>query len=174
MAKNRAVYGIFRDRLSVERAVDKLKIEGFQARDVSALFPYDETTRDFAIEKETKAPEGASTGAGTGAVLGGILGWLTGAGLLTIPGIGPVLAAGPLATSLLAGIGLGGAIGGIAGALVGMGVPEYEANRYEGMVKEGGILLSIHTIDSEWEGKAKDILKSTGAIDVASKSEAHA
>jgi hypothetical protein len=174
MAKKTAVYGIFRDRVGVEMAVDRLKVAGFKAKDVSALFPYDETTKDFAIEKETKAPEGATTGAGTGAVIGGVLGWLTGAGLMTIPGIGPVLAAGPLATSLLAGIGLGGAIGGIAGALIGMGVPEYEANRYEGMVKEGGILLSVHTEDSAWSDKAKDILKQAGAIDVASKSEAHA
>lgn len=174
MAKSKAVFGIYKDRASVERAVDRLKNEGFRPTDISALFPYTEDTRNFVIEKETKAPEGATTGAGAGAVLGGILGWLTGAGLLTIPGIGPVLAAGPLATSLLAGIGLGGAIGGIAGALVGMGVPEYEANRYEGMVKEGGILLSVHSGDSGWEEKARNILKTTGAVDVASKSEAHA
>jgi hypothetical protein len=174
MAKNMAVYGIFKDRLSVERAVDSLKAEGFRNTDISALFPYSEGTREFAVEKETKAPEGAATGAGTGAVIGGALGWLVEAGLLTIPGIGPVLAAGPLATALLAGAGLGGVIGGVSGALVGMGIPEYEANRYEGLVKEGGILLSVHSDDAKWTDKAKDILNRTGALNVSSKSEVHA
>jgi hypothetical protein len=174
MAKNMAVYGIFKDRLSVEEAVTILKAEGFRNTDISVLFPQGEGTREFAVEKETKAPEGATTGAGTGAVIGGALGWLVGAGLLTIPGIGPVLAAGPLATSLLAGAGLGGIIGGVSGALVGMGIPEYEANRYEGMVKEGGILLSVHSDDSKWTDKAKDILKRTGAVNVSSKGEVHA
>jgi hypothetical protein len=173
MAKNIAVFGIYKSRQSVESAVDTLKAEGFSNQDISVLFPYSEGTRDFAIEKETKAPEGATTGAGAGVVIGGALGWLLGAGLLTIPGIGPIIAAGPLATSLLAGAGLGGIVGGITGALVGMGVPEYEANRYEGLVKEGGILLSVHSADSHWSDKAKDILNRTGAMDVASKSEAH-
>jgi hypothetical protein len=173
MAKNVAVFGIFKSRQGVESAVDALKVEGFANQDISVLFPYNEGTREFAIEKETKAPEGATTGAGAGVVIGGALGWLLGAGLMTIPGIGPIIAAGPLATSLLAGAGLGGIVGGIAGALVGMGVPEYEANRYEGLVKEGGILLSVHSEDSHWADKAKDILNRTGAMDVSSKSEEH-
>jgi len=135
------------------------------------LFPENTGTRDFAHEKNTKAPEGASTGAGTGAVLGGSLGWLAGIGALAIPGLGPFIAAGPIMAAL-AGAGVGGVVGGLTGALVGMGIPEYEAKRYEGRVKDGGILLSVHSDDSKWTKKAKEILERTGAQDISSTGEA--
>jgi hypothetical protein len=150
-----------------------LKNAGFRNTDISVLFPESGGTKDFAIEKETKAPEGAATGAGTGAVIGGALGWLTGIGLLAIPGIGPFIAAGPIMAAL-AGAGAGGIAGGIAGALIGMGIPEYEANRYEGHIKKGGILLSLHTDDTGWKKKGKEILERTGAEDISSKGESSA
>ena len=137
------------------------------------LFPENQGTKDFAHEKNTKAPEGAAAGAGSGALLGGTLGWLTGIGALAIPGLGPFIAAGPIVAAL-AGVGVGGAIGGITGALIGMGIPEYEAKRYEGRVKEGGILLSVHCDDSKWTKRAKEILERTGAQDVSSTGEADA
>ena len=135
------------------------------------LFPDKTGTKDFAHEKNTKAPEGASTGAGTGALLGGGLGWLAGIGALAIPGLGPFIAAGPIMAAL-AGAGVGGAVGGLTGALIGMGIPEFEAKRYEGRVKDGGILLSVHSDDSQWTKKAKEILERTGAQDVSSTGEA--
>jgi len=171
--KNTAVFGIYPTYESVEAAVDALRAAGFRNTDVSVLFPENVGTKDFAHEKGTKAPEGAATGAGTGAVVGGALGWLAGIGALAIPGIGPFIAAGPVMAAL-AGVGVGGAVGGIAGTLIGMGIPEYEAKRYEGRVKEGGILLSVHSDNSEWTTRAKEILKRTGAQDVASSCEASA
>jgi len=171
--KNTAVFGIYRDRTSVENAVDVLRQENFRNTDISVLFPENQGTKDFAHEKNTKAPEGAATGAGSGAVLGGTLGWLTGIGALAIPGLGPFIAAGPIVAAL-AGVGVGGAIGGITGALIGLGIPEYEAKRYEGRIKEGGILLSVHCDDSNWTKRAKEILERTGAQDVSSSSEAGA
>lgn len=171
--KNTAVFGIYRDRTSVENAVDVLRQENFRNTDISVLFPENQGTKDFAHEKNTKAPEGAATGAGSGAVIGGTLGWLTGIGALAIPGLGPFIAAGPIVAAL-AGVGVGGAIGGITGALIGMGIPEYEAKRYEGRVKEGGILLSVHCDDSNWTKRAKEILERTGAQDVSSSGEANA
>jgi Protein of unknown function (DUF3341) len=171
--KNTAVFGIYQDRTSVENAVDVLRQENFRNTDISVLFPENQGTKDFAHEKNTKAPEGAATGAGSGAVIGGTLGWLTGIGALAIPGLGPFIAAGPIVAAL-AGVGVGGAIGGITGALIGMGIPEYEAKRYEGRVKEGGILLSVHCDDSNWTKRAKEILERTGAKDVSSSGEAGA
>src|SRR6184192_365121 len=160
--KNTAVFGIYRDRTSVENAVDVLRQENFRNTDISVLFPENQGTKDFAHEKNTKAPEGAATGAGSGAVLGGTLVWLTGIGALAIPGLGPFIAAGPIVAAL-AGAGAGGAIGGLTGALSGMRIPEYEAKRYEGRVKDGGILLSVHCDNSDWVSRAKDILKRSGA-----------
>jgi hypothetical protein len=171
--KNTAVFGIFRDRAQLEDAVDKLRTAGFRNSDISALFPDTVGTREFAHEKNTKAPEGASVGAGTGAVLGGTLGWLAGIGALAIPGLGPFIAAGPIMAAL-AGAGAGGLVGGLTGALVGMGIPEYEAKRYEGLVKQGGILVSVHSDNSEWTKKGKEILERAGAQDVASAGEAGA
>src|SRR5947208_13624383 len=156
-----------------ESIVDGLRAAGFSNNDISVLFPDKSGTRDFAHEQHTKAPEGAATGAGTGGAVGGVLGWLVGIGSLAIPGLGPFIAAGPIMATL-AGAGVGGALGGVTGALIGMGIPEYEAKRYEGRVKEGGILLSVHSDKSDWTRKAKDILESTGATDVASAGEASA
>lgn len=175
MAKNIAVYGIYPNRSMVEKAVEELKDAGFRHTDISVLFPAggDTDTKEFAIEKETKAPEGAATGAGTGAVVGGSLGWLVGIGALAIPGLGPFIAAGPIMAAL-AGAGAGGLVGGISGALIGMGIPEYEANRYEGRIKKGGILLSVHADDREWKNKGKDILERTGAEDIGSKGQSTA
>src|SRR5437016_5564960 len=170
---NTAVFGIYPDRLSTENAVAALKEAQFRNTDISVLFPENQGTKDFAHEKNTKAPEGAATGAGSGAVLGGTLGWLTGIGALAIPGLGPFIAAGPIVAAL-AGVGVGGAIGGITGALIGLGIPEYEAKRYEGRIKEGGILLSVHCDDSNWTKRAKEILERTGAQDVSSSGEANA
>jgi hypothetical protein len=171
--KNTAVFGIYRDEVAAGQAVDALQAAGFRNTDISVLFPENEGTKDFAHEKHTKAPEGTATGAGTGAVIGGGLGWLAGIGALAIPGVGPLIAAGPIVAALT-GVGVGGAIGGIAGALVGMGIPEYEAKRYEGRVKEGGLLLSVHSDNSDWTRKAKEILENTGATDVSSSGEAKA
>jgi len=171
--KNTAVFGIYQDRSHVESALDALRAAGFRNTDISVLFPDNSGTKDFAMEHHTKAPEGAATGGATGAVAGGVLGWLTGIGALAIPGVGPFIAAGPIVAAL-AGVGVGGALGGLVGALVGMGIPEYEAKRYEGRVRNGGILLSVHCDNSEWVGRAKDILHQTGAEDVASAGEASA
>lgn len=168
--KNTAVFGIYPSSHSVERAVDELREAGFRHTDISVLFPENSGTKDFAHEKGTKAPEGASAGAGTGAAIGGTLGWLAGIGALAIPGLGPFIAAGPIMAAL-AGVGVGGAVGGLTGALVGLGIPEYEAKRYEGRVLKGGILLSVHSDNSDWTRRAKAILERTGAEDVSSTGE---
>src|SRR3954453_20791764 len=173
MAKNTAVFGIYNNRGMVETAVDTLVSAGYRPADVSVLLPENMGTKEFAHEKGTKAPEGATTGAGTGAVVGGTLGLLAGIGALAIPGLGPFIAAGPI-MGALAGAGTGGVVGGLIGALVGMGIPEYEAKRYEGLVKNGGILLSVHCDNSDWVGLAKDILKQSGADDISSAGEAGA
>jgi hypothetical protein len=171
--KNTAVFGIYPTYASVESGVDSLKSRGFRNTDISVLFPENVGSKDFAHEKGTKAPEGATTGGVTGGVIGGALGWLLGIGALAIPGLGPFIAAGPIVAAL-AGAGVGGALGGIAGALVGLGIPEYEAKRYEGRVKSGGILLSVHCDDSEWVKRAKEILRETGAEDISSAGESGA
>jgi hypothetical protein len=173
MSKNTSVFGIYPTRVAAEECVDSLRQAGFRNTDISALFPDNVGTKDFACEKNTKAPEGATAGASSGAVVGGVLGWLAGIGLLAIPGIGPLLAAGPILAAL-AGVGAGGVAGGIVGALVGFGIPEYEAKRYEGRVKHGGILLSVHCDDSHWVKRAEEVLKRTGAEDISATGEAHA
>jgi hypothetical protein len=173
MAKNTAVYGIYRNRSQAENAVDRLVQSGFRTEDISVLLPENAGTKDFAHEKNTKAPEGTTTGATAGGVVGGTLGLLAGIGALAIPGLGPFIAAGPI-MGALAGIGAGGVVGGLVGALVGMGIPEYEAKRYEGRVKEGGILMSVHCDNSDWVKRAKEVLKSTGAEDISSTGEAGA
>jgi hypothetical protein len=168
--KNTATFGIFPSRASAEIAVDRLTAAGFSNQDVSVLMSDKEGSKDFATEKNTKAPEGATTGVGVGGAIGGTLGLLAGVGALAIPGVGPLIAAGPIMAAL-AGFGVGGAVGGLVGALVGMGIPEYEAKRYEGRVKEGGVLLSVHCDSSDEVSKAKDILKAAGAEDIASSGE---
>lgn len=168
--KKQAVFGIYDSRFSVEAAVESLKNSGFRHSDISVLLPEMGDTQRFAHEKNTKAPEGTATGVTTGAVVGGSLGWLAGIGLLTIPGAGPFIAAGPIMAAL-AGVGVGGAVGGVTGGLIGMGIPEFEAKRYESIVKNGGILISVHVDNNEWEKKARNILEATGANDVACVSE---
>src|SRR3954454_18449558 len=170
MAK-KAVFGIARDELQAGRIVDDLKTAGFSNNDISVLFPDKGGTRDFAHEKSTKAPEGAATGAGTGGVLGGALGWLAGIGALAIPGVGPFIAAGPLMAAL-SGAAVGAVVGGLTGTLVGMGIPEYEAKRYEGKIKAGNILISVHTDDSNERSRAKEIFEHAGAEDISSTGEA--
>lgn len=171
--KNTAAFGIFTSRIAAEKGIDRLLDSGFRNDDVSVLAPDVDATHELATEKSTKAPEGATTGATTGGVLGGTLGLLAGIGALAIPGVGPLIAAGPI-MGALAGLGVGAAAGGLIGALVGMGIPEYEAKRYEGRVKDGGILVSVHCRNSDEVGKAKDILKHAGAEDISSTSEASA
>ncbi len=170
-SKNVAVFGIYATAGTAEAAVDHLLANGFTNSAISVLLPDDESTRAFAHEKSTKAPEGTATGAVTGGVIGGTLGLLAGIGALAIPGVGPLIAAGPIMATL-AGAGAGGAVGGLVGALVGMGIPEYEAKRYEGAVKGGGTLLSVHCDTSEQVDAAKASLKNTGARDISSSSEA--
>jgi hypothetical protein len=171
--KNTAVYGIYATRQAAESAVDRLLADGFRNEDISVLMQDNVGTKDFAHEKQTKAPEGSAVGGVTGGVIGGTLGLLAGIGALAIPGIGPFIAAGPI-MGTLAGIGSGGIVGGVVGALVGLGIPEYEAKRYEGRIKQGGILLSVHCDSSDWVKKAKEVLKNTGAEDVSSSGEASA
>lgn len=167
---NTAVYGIFGSEDQAERAVDTLIAAGFPNANISVLLPDTGSTREFAHTKETKAPEGTTAGVTMGGVVGGTLGVLAGIGALAVPGIGPFITAGPIVAGL-AGLGLGGAIGGFVGALVGMGIPEYEARRYEGHVKHGGTLMSVHCDTSEEIARAKDLMKGTGARDIASTGE---
>ena len=169
--KNTAVYGIYPNVARAEHAVDQLISAGFTSSAVSVLMADNESTRQFAHEKATKAPEGTATGATAGGVVGGTLGLLAGLGALAIPGVGPLIAAGPIMATL-AGVGVGGAIGGLLGALVGLGIPEYEAKRYEGRVKDGGVLLSVHCNTSDEIKLAKDLLKISGADDISSSGEA--
>ena len=167
----KAVFCIANTETQARTIVDQLKAAGFSNNDISVLFPDKSGTKDFAHEQNTKAPEGAAAGAGTGGVLGGALGWLVGIGTLAIPGLGPFIAAGPIMAAL-SGAAAGAAIGGLSGALIGMGIPEYEAKRYEGKIKEGNILISVHTEDSTERSRAKDIFTRAGADDISSTGEA--
>jgi len=169
-SKNTAVFGIYKSVGQAERAVDLLSAKGFSQNDISVLLPDNQSTKEFAHEKNTKAPEGATTGVATGGAVGGTLGLLAGIGALAIPGLGPFIAAGPI-MGALAGLGVGGAVGGLIGALVGMGIPEYEAKRYEGRLKDGGVLLSVHCNTSDEIKRAKHLLEETGAEDIASSGE---
>jgi hypothetical protein len=171
--KNMAAFGIYPDQTTVSEAVDALKRAGFRSTDISVLFPENMGSKDFGHEKHTKAPEGAVAGASSGAIIGGALGWLAGIGALAIPGIGPFVAAGPI-VAMLSGIGVGGTLGGFTGALVGVGIPEYEAKRYEGRIRNGGILLSVHCDNTDWAKRAKEVLEHTGAGDISTSGEAKA
>jgi hypothetical protein len=166
-----AVFGIAKNEAQAITIVEQLKAAGFSPNDISVLLPDKTGTKDFAHEHHTKAPEGAATGAGTGGILGGTLGWLVGIGALAIPGLGPFIAAGPIMAAL-SGAAAGAALGGIAGALIGLGIPEYEAKRYEGKIREGHVLISVHTDDRTERSRAKEILERAGAQDVADTSEA--
>ncbi len=173
MASNTAVFAIFSTREAASNAVDQLRHAGYRNTDISVLFPENYGNKDLAHEKNTKAPEGVATGAASGAVVGGVLGWLAGIGALVIPGVGPFVAAGPIMAAL-AGVGTAGVVGGIVGGLVGLGMPEYEAKRYEGRIKSGGLLLSVHCDSSEWRDRAKGILRNCGGRDISSTGEASA
>lgn len=170
--KKISVFGLFRDEDSLSRAVDALKTAGFANADISALLPDSRSTRTFAHEKHTKAPEGAAAGATAGVVTGGALGLLLGIGAIAIPGLGAFVAAGPIMAAL-AGAGVGGAIGTLTGALIGMGIPEYEAKRYEAFLQDGGMLLSVHCSDTEIARRARSLLDGFGAHHVADAREAH-
>lgn len=167
----KAVYGIVSSSVQAEVVVTALKNANFSNNDISILLPDKTGTKDFAHEKHTKAPEGAATGAGAGGLLGGGLGWLVGIGSLAIPGIGPFIAAGPIVAAL-SGAAVGAALGGLTGTLIGLGIPEYEAKRYEGKVREGGALISVHTEVAEERNRAKEILEKAGAVDISSTGEA--
>lgn len=170
---SKSVLCIVNSRPLAAEVVSDLKASGFSSNNISALFPDTDTTRDFAHEQTTKAPEGATVGAGTGGLLGGTLGWLAGIGALAIPGLGPFIAAGPIMAAL-GGAAVGAAAGGITGALVGFGMPEYEAKRYEGKIQGGNILLSVHTDDGDEISKVKDIFKKHNASDISYTGEASA
>jgi hypothetical protein len=170
MAKNKVVFGIYTSRSGVENAVSVLRDAGFANTDVSILFPESLGTSELTTEKSSKAPEGAAAGAGSGFLLGGALGWFVGVGALAIPGVGPLIAAGPILAAL-AGAGIGSAVGGVAGAVVGMGIPEYEAKKYEARVSGGNILLSVHCETAEQRECAKVALQQTGAEDISATSE---
>jgi hypothetical protein len=167
----KAVFGIAKTQSQAIMLTDQLEVAGFTNNDVSVLFPDQKGSRDFAHEQHTKAPEGAATGATGGAILGGALGWMVGIGALAIPGLGPFIAAGPIMAAL-AGAAGGAAAGGLTGALIGMGIPEYEAKRYEGKVKDGNILMSVHTEDSKERERAKEIFVKGGAEDISYTGEA--
>ena len=171
--KKTAVFGIFHTEDQAGRSVEDLLVSGFMSDDISVLLPDKQSTKNFAHEKNTKAPEGATAGVTAGGAIGGTIGLLAGIGALAIPGVGPFIAAGPI-MSALAGMGAGGAVGGLIGALVGVGIPEYEAKRYEGRIKEGGVLLSVHCDTTEQIERAKELLKHTGGQDIASAGEASA
>lgn len=166
----KSVFCIATSLNQTEQIVDRLKAANFSSNDISVLFPDKATNRDFAHEKNTKAPEGAVTGAGTGGALGGALGWLVGIGALAIPGVGPFIAAGPIMAAL-GGAAIGAAAGGITGGLIGMGIPELEAKRYEGKIKQGNMLISVHAENSDEISRAKDIFKDAGAQDICTTGE---
>lgn len=154
-----------------DKIIRDLQSAGFSGNDISVLMADKEGTKDFAHEHNTKAPEGAATGAGTGAVLGGTLGWLAGIGALAIPGLGPLIAAGPIMAAL-GGAAVGGTVGGLTGALVGMGIPEFEARRFEGKVKSGSSLISVHSDNGDETKRAKEIFERAGAKDITTAGEA--
>jgi uncharacterized membrane protein len=167
----KSVMCIVQTQAQADTVVSQLQIAGFRTNDISALFPSKTSTRDFAHEHSTKAPEGAVTGAGAGGAVGGTLGLLLGIGALAIPGLGPFIAAGPLMATL-GGVAAGAAVGGLTGALIGLGIPEMEAKRYEGKLKGGNVLISVHVESSDEEKRAKEIFKQASAEDICSTSEA--
>ena len=166
----KAVFCTVKTSMQAVQICDRLKVAGFTSNDISVLMPNSAGTKEFAVDNQTKAPEGAATGAGTGALLGGGLGWLAGIGALAIPGFGPLIAAGPIMAALT-GAAVGGTLGGLTGALIGMGIPEYEAKRYEGKVKGGHALISVHSENAEETDRAKKIFEVAGAEDIATSSE---
>jgi len=171
--RNISAFGIYSDQATVADAVEALKAAGFRSTDISVLYPENLGSKDFGHERHSKAPEGAVAGGGSGAVIGAAVGWLAGAGALMVPGMEPLAAAGPV-MGMLGGMGVGVTLGGVTGALVGSGIPEYEAKRYEGRVRRGGILVSVHCDNASWAKTARRVLKQTGAHDISSAGEARA
>ena len=167
----KSVFCLAESRDQADLIVNQLKNSNFSSDDISVLFPDKDTTRDFAHEKNTKAPEGAVAGASTGGVIGGALGWIAGIGALAIPGVGPFIAAGPIMAAL-SGMAVGAAVGGITGALIGLGIPEIEAKRFAGKVKEGNILISVHADNSAEIAEAKELFTDAGAQDICVAGEA--
>jgi len=170
---NTSVYALFRDPATAQDAADALRGKGFRATDISVLYPENEGTKDFGHEKHSKAPEGAVIGGGSGALLGAAFGWLVGAGTMFVPGLEQFAAAGPLVAAM-GGLGAGISVGGLLGAAAGATVPEYEAKRYEGRIRRGGILLSVHCDNSEWTNMAHRVLKSAGGLGIGTAHEARA
>src|SRR5688500_2549069 len=171
--RNISAFGIYPDQATVGDAVESLKAAGFRSTDISVLYPENLGSKDFGHERHTKAPEGAVAGGGSGAVIGAAVGWLAGAGAMMVPGLEPLAAAGPV-MGMLGGMGVGVTVGGLCGGLVGAGIPEYEAKRYEGRMRRGGILLSVHCDNASWAKTAKRILKKSGAKDISTAGEARA
>jgi hypothetical protein len=169
----RSVLCLVDTEIQADAIVEKLRDAGFSENDISVLFPDQGSTRDFAHKKETKMPEGATVGVTAGGAIGGTIGLLAGIGALAIPGLGPFIAAGPIIAALSGGA-IGAGVGGLTGALIGLGIPEYEAKRYEGKLKEGGILISVHSENNEETSSAKGIFEKEGAHDISSTGEAHA
>ncbi|HET8549930.1 MAG TPA: DUF3341 domain-containing protein [Bryobacteraceae bacterium] len=169
-SRNTAAYGIFADEATAKDAVEGLKSSGFRAADISIMLPDNLGTKDFAHEKHSKAPEGAATGGSAAGIAGGVLGYLIGAGSFMLPGLEPFAAAGPVMAAL-GGLGAGAVVGGVTGALVGLGIPEYEAKRYVGRIRRGGILMSVHCDDAHWAHSAMSILRRCGAMDTAVRPE---
>lgn len=167
---SKAVIGIVETYGQAEAIVANLQQAGFGTNDISVLFPDKQGTRDFAHEKNTKAPEGATAGASAGGVIGGTIGLLAGIGALAIPGLGPFIAAGPIMAAL-SGAAAGAAVGGVTGALIGLGIPEIEAKKYEGKLKGGNILIAVHTESAEARKAAENALERSGAHDVSTKTE---
>lgn len=172
-ARNISAFGIYRNQVAVNHAIDAFKAAGFRQADVSVLYPENLGSKDFAHEKHTKAPEGAVAGGGSGALVGAAIGWLVGAGSLLVPGMEAVAQAGPV-MGMLGGMGVGVTLGGLTGALAGAGIPEYEAKRYEGRVRKGGILVSVHCDNADWAKTARTILKRSGAVHISTAGEAKA
>ena len=166
----KSLIGIVETQIQAERIVADLQQRGVSSNDISVLFPDKRGSKDFAHEHNTKAPEGAVAGVGAGGVIGGTLGLLAGIGALAIPGVGPLIAAGPLMAAL-SGAAAGAAVGGITGSLIGLGIPEYEAKSYEGKIRGGNILIAVHLDNGETEKSAKQILDANGAHDIASTSD---
>ena len=173
MARNTSVIGIYSDRTTVSDAISVLRKAGYRETDISYLSSDNQGSKDFAHEKQTKAPQGAAVGAVVGAVAGAVLAWFASFQTAIAPQLAPLAAAGPVVAAL-AGAGAGGALGWIVGLLAGLRLPEYVARRYAGRIRRGGILLSVHCDSPEWCERAMKTLKNTGARSISSAPEAAA